>query len=201
VDKGWSERQLRKSDFFASVSAIEEMGFTSIGFRLVKRFEFETGKELTAEEAAKLPLYQILHLYIDPIVDYIHPRIKHVLGFIPIDEPLLTLVFEKSFSRIVNLFGRDTIVPEPHVMLAMKLNSVTSRDKEYKRIKDMADIYALIWYSDVKISTLKNRLFSMYPRKKATKVSREFSQDEIQRVSSVIGVEAEEIQRAFGELR
>ncbi len=90
IDKEWTEEQLRKSEFATAIRTIENMGFRSISFRLVKHFDLDTRKELTPEESTSLPLYRIFQLYIDPIVDYIHPKIKDMLGFVPIDEPLLS---------------------------------------------------------------------------------------------------------------
>lgn len=86
IDKDWTEKQLRESGFASAISAIEKIGFRSVSFRLAKDFDIDTGRELTPEEASKRPLYQIFQLFIDPIVDYIHPKIKDTLGFVPIDE-------------------------------------------------------------------------------------------------------------------
>jgi hypothetical protein len=83
IDKDWTEKQLRESGFASAIAAIEKIGFRSVSFRLVKDFDIDTGKELTPKEATKRPLYQIFQLFIDPIVDYIHPKIKDILGFVP----------------------------------------------------------------------------------------------------------------------
>jgi len=169
IDKKWKETQLAKSQFVTAIRIIENMSFRCISFRLVKGFDLDTGGELTPEESVRLPMYQIFQLYVDPIVDYIHPKIKNLLGFVPIDEPLLSLVFQnKMYSKTI-LFGKTVLLPKPHVLLAMKLNSAPNRDKENKRIKDTADIYALLWYSDIALSQLKNQLFSIYPKEKARK--------------------------------
>jgi len=200
IGKGWSEEQLKKSDFSAAISLIEHMGFWSVSFRLAKDFELETGRELTTKEAAKLPLHQIFQLYVDPVVDYIHPKIKQLLGFIPIDEPLLSLVFSDRLSIKARLFDRNVLLPRPHVLLAMKLNSVINRDKEHKRIKDISDIFSLLWFSKVKIAQLKGSLFSIYPKLKARKIVRSFKVEEIGRVSEVIGVSTGEIKRVLSEL-
>jgi hypothetical protein len=201
IHRNWTEEQLKKSKFSAAIKQIEDMGFRSVSFRLVKDFDLETGKELTPTESAKLPQYQIFNLFVDPIVDYIHPKIKNVLGFVPIDEPLLYLVFTKKLSTTLKLFGTNVMLPKAHTLLAMKLNSVINRDQEHKRIKDIADIYAILWFSDMKITELKDHLFSIYPEKKATKTVRSFSKEEISRVSTAIGVNAREISRVFAELR
>ena len=201
IDKNWSEEQLRKSEFCTALKQLENMGFQPISFRLAKDFNLETGKELTPAESAKLPLHEILRLYADPIVDYIHPRIKPLLGFVPIDEPLLSLVFTKKLSITTKLFETNVVMPQTHVLLAMKLNSVINRDKEDKRIKDIADIYALLWHSDTKITQLKNQLYSIYPPEKARETTQAFTETEIQNVSKNIGVDTQEITRVLTELR
>lgn len=201
IDKNWSEEQLRKSKFCTALKQIENTGFQPISFRLAKDFNLETRRELTPTESAKLPLHEIFSLYIDPVVDYIHPKIKPLLGFVPIDEPLLSLVFTKKLSITTKLFGTNILMPQTHVLLAMKLNSVINRDKEDKRIKDIADIYALLWHSDTKITQLTNQLHSIYEPEKARKTTQTFTKTEIQKVSKNIGIDAEEISRVLTELR
>ena len=93
------------------------------------------------------------------------------------------------------------MLPKTHVLLAMKLNSVITRDQQHKRIKDIADVYALLWHSDMKIAELKDHLFSIYPREKARKTTRDFTEEEIEKVSAGIGVNAHEIARVLAELR
>jgi hypothetical protein len=201
IDKDWTEKQLRESGFVSAIAAIEKIGFRSVSFRLVKDFDMDTGKELTPEEAAKRPLYQIFQLFIDPIVDYIHPNIKNILGFVPIDEPLLSLLFQHKMHTTTNLFGRKVILPKPELLLAMKLNSALRRDKENKRIKDVADIYALMWYSDTDLPELKNQLFSINPREETRKTIRTFTEEDIDRVSKTIGITTKEISRVLAELK
>jgi len=201
IEQNWTEQQLKKSEFCAAIRQIENMGFRSVSFRLIKDFHLETGRELTPAESAKLSQYQIFNLFIDPVVDYIHPKIKPVLGFVPIDEPLLSLVFTKRLSTTAKLFETNVLMPKTHVLLSMKLNSAVYRDQEHKRIKDIADIYALLWYSDVKITQLKDDLFSIYPEENARKTTRAFTKEEIERVSAAIGVDTHEIMRVLAEIR
>jgi len=201
IDRGWSEEQLRKSDFSVAISLIEEMGVRSVSFRFLKDFDLETGRELTPEESARLPLYRIFQLYVDPVVDFIHPKIKEIFGFVPIDEPLLSLIFADRSCAVASPFGRRVLLPKPHVLLAMKLSSVVNRNKEHKKIKDIADIYALLWFSDVKRAQLKMDLFSIYPKEKIRKIVRDFTEEEINKVSAAIGISSDEIARVLSELR
>lgn len=65
IDKGWSKEQLKRSEFSATIGLIEDVGFRPVSFRFVKDFDSETGRELTAKESARLPLFQIFQLYVD----------------------------------------------------------------------------------------------------------------------------------------
>ena len=200
IDKQWTDDQIRKSDFASTLAIIENMGFKSVSSRYFKEFDMDTGKELTTEESSKLPSYQIFYLYIDPIVDFIHPKIKTLFGFVPIDEPLLSFVFQEKMYTIVTLFKRKVFMPKPHVLLAMKLNSAPNRDKEHKKIKDIADIYALLWHSDITIAKLKNQLFSICPKEKMIKTVQILLKEDINKVSTTIGIDTKEISKVLTEL-
>ena len=126
IDKCWSEEQLKGSEFYTAISLLENTGFSSVSFRLVKNFDLETGRELKPEKAAKLPMYQIFQLYVDPIVDYIHPKIKDVLGFIPIDEPLLSLVFaartDDRYAFPIHIVSQSSKVDWQNIFLGRPFN-------------------------------------------------------------------------------
>jgi len=200
INTNWNTEQLKNSEFANAIKTAESMGFNSVSFRLVKDFDIDTGKELTPEESAKLPLYQIFQLYIDPIVDCIYPEIKNLLGFVPIDEPLLSLVFKEKMYRTQLLFGKSVLIPEPHVMLAMKINSAPRRDKEHKLIKDIADIYALLWYSDIKLSQLKEQLFVVTSKGKVRKTVQAFSNEDISKAAAALGIESQEMSHVLREI-
>ena len=98
------------------------------------------------------------------------------------------------------LFGKSVLIPEPHVMLAMKINSAPRRDKENKLIKDIADIYALLWYSDIKLSQLKEHLFAITPRENVRKTVQNFSNEDTSKVAAILGVDSQEISRVLKEI-
>lgn len=200
IDENWTEKQLRESDFVSAIEAMEGISFRSVSFRLMKDFDIDTGKELTPEESARLPLYRVFQLFIDPIVDHIHPKTKDLLGFVPIDEPLLSLLFQQKMYTTATILGRKVMLPKSEALLAMKLNSAPRRDKEHKRIKDIADIYALLWYSHTDLPRLKNQLFSIKPREEARKTVRTFTEEDLDKASKTIGVTTKEISRVLAEL-
>lgn len=133
-EKDWSEKDMQDSTFAKSLQIIEEeLGFVPVGFRYLKEFHIETEKELSEDEMKTTPSHFVFPLYIDPIVDIIHPKFYEVFKFNPVDEPLIEMVFTEKANRMTEKsFGKNLWLPEPHVLLATKLNSVIGRDKEHK---------------------------------------------------------------------
>ena len=122
------------------------------------------------------------------------------MGFVPIDEPLLSLVFQKGMHTIVPFFGKAMMLPKPHVLLAMKLNSAPRRDKEHKLVKDIADIYALLWHSNISMPELKNQLFSICSKEKTRQTIRNFTKQDFASVSPLLGITPEELRRVLTQL-
>ncbi|MFQ5710601.1 MAG: nucleotidyl transferase AbiEii/AbiGii toxin family protein [Candidatus Geothermarchaeales archaeon] len=199
IDKNWGDEQLIESPFAHSLSTLKELRFKPISFRLVKHFHKETREEL-GEEAKRISPHLIFSLYVDPVVDFIHPSIKETFGFTPVDEPLLSLVFEENLFKSDNIFGTRTMLPLPEMLLATKLSAVLMRDEEHKRIKDICDIYSLLWYSDEELKSLKKKLHTIYSEKKTKEVASSFNKRDLLRVSRVLGIETELIETVLSEL-
>lgn len=201
IDLSWTDVDLKESLFAKAVNRIVDVGFEAVSFRFVKYFHTETRKELSTEEARRTTQAFIFNMYIDPLVDRVHPNSKNVFGFVPIDEPLLSEVFDGKKSVLVDEFGSTIMIPEPAVLLAMKLNSVSNRDKEHKRIKDIADIYGLVWYSDEEISAIRMQLYSMVNKDRVSSIISSFRDDEYDSVARNLGVRQNEVSAAIAELR
>ena len=138
MDSSWTDSELRSSVFVQTIKRIGDVSFfEQITFRFVKHFDTETREELSEGQATKVNQSFIFDMYVDPIVDKVHPRAEEVLGFVPIDEPLLSEVFDGKKYVTVEEFGAKLILPKPQVLLAAKLNSVSNRDKEHKWLKDI----------------------------------------------------------------
>ena len=74
-----------------------------------------------------------------------------------------------------------------------------ARNKEHKRTKDIADIYALLWHSDIKFSQLREQLFSIIAVEQVKKTIQNFSKDDIARVAAILGINTQEISRVLRE--
>ena len=94
--------------------------------------------------------------------------------------------------------NKKILIPKPELLLAMKINSLPSRDKENKKIKDICDLFALAWYSDI---NLKEINFLKYIQEKnLKKCLKSIADDDLGKASSQIGHDKDELKRVFDAL-
>lgn len=152
VDPNWGRDELAAAPVGRSVERVQEAGYVPLSFRFVRYFNRETGETLTAEEAESLPTHQVFDLYLDVIADTDDLDTFHdVFGFRPPAEPLLRHVFTDDAAQPLTQF-RSWVVPanlrvvDPDLLAAMKVRSIPDRDRGQKRVKDVADLHALLWH-------------------------------------------------------
>lgn len=188
VDKKWSIDELKKSSIANALTVLEkEMGFKPLSYRLFKQFHMDEKEEISDEKAKTVPTHLLFPLYVDLMVDNLHPKFKEVIGLYALDEPLMRFLFEGS-RKVINLFNRKIWIPNPALLLATKINSVSNRDKEHKKIKDVCDIYALMSYSGVNIKKLRKDILTYLPQDKITGNLKKISEEDIKKVSIILGV-------------
>ncbi|MFH1210110.1 MAG: hypothetical protein V1663_04960 [archaeon] len=178
---------MEESNLFKDIKYLEKEGFRLIGFRLMQEFHTETKKKLSQEESKMISSAFIHHIYIDLVVNKIPKDFKKTFGFTPIDEPLLDLIFLGKNIKIDKL-----IIPNPEVMLAMKLNSVLGRNKEHKRVKDICDIFSLI-YCSVNL----NEFYKIYNKTKARNILKDL---DVVSASELLDIDKNIIKRVFNEV-
>lgn len=200
VDETWPDGQLRVSAFAESIGILRGMGYYGVGSRFVQHRDIGTGGPLTEDESRTRPKYEMFDLFVDLIVDKIHPGTKALFGLDPIDEPLLAHVFSDNRFTMSGYFGPETMMPDPDVLASMKINSVLGRSKEDKRIKDIADIYSLVWYSDTEFSDMKQSVHAMVGSAKIFSTVSRFTISDYGLASQVLGIDRDEISRVIAEM-
>ena len=80
----------------------------------------------------------------------------------------------------------------------MKINSLPNRDKDHKRIKDICDIFALLWYTDIKPE--KVNLGNYVSKKAIIKAVQTINSQDYEKVAAQVGHSAEEIKRVISLL-
>jgi hypothetical protein len=191
IDLGFKmeEANLDKTAFARSYKIlIDDLGFTPQSFRLFKQIHAETGEVLTDNSAKDIPMYQIIQIYVDLIVNKIPKGFQDKFGFTPIDESLLDYVFKNENYRMeIREFERNIFVPNPLILLATKLRSYPNRDKDHKRIKDACDITALLMFNSEEVD--RDALMELIGPDTIEQFKKKHNKEEIGKVSEIIDID------------
>ena len=152
VDSDWTAPELREGPVGAALEKIEELGYTRSRFGFVQYFNRETGEKITEEKSKQLPLYEVFEMFVDIIPDT--PDLEtfnETFGFRPPAEPLLQQVFAADqatplATAVSWQVPDEVLIADPAILAVMKIRSLPQRDKDQKRVKDLADLHALLWY-------------------------------------------------------
>jgi len=191
IDLGFKmeEADLDKTAFARSYKIlIDDLGFTPQSFRLSKQIHAETGEVLDENKAKNIPMYQIIQIYVDLIVNKIPKGFQEKFGFTPIDEPLLDYVYmDDNYRKEIREFERNIFVPNPLILIATKLKSYPNRDKDYKRIKDACDIVALLLFHSEEID--RDALMELIGPEAIEQFKEKQNKEEIRTVSEIIDID------------
>jgi len=203
IDSSLNEKELSKSTMKKALDTLEINGFKPQGFRYYKEIEYGTDKELSKEEAEKTPAHNIFTMFVDPIVDYVHPLFKKIFNFDPVDETFLTHVFnDKSKRKELTEFNKLLWLPTADVLLATKIKSAINRQKDEKYVKDICDIYALSWYSDIKYHKINNDVHRILGDSYFRKLQKRMNKDKtvFDKASIATNIDSEIIRNTLEEL-
>ncbi len=102
IDPNGSESELRDSAFSKAIAVVQEIGYFPHGFcRYCKILKRDTKQTISEDDAKNIPIYELFSLYVDMMVDNIHPMQKEIFGFNVLDEPVLGRVFEEQTAVMV----------------------------------------------------------------------------------------------------
>lgn len=153
VDSDWDTRELLDMPIGESISAIEALGYTKSRFGFVQNFLRDSQERISEDEAGEYGMHEVFQVYVDVIPDTTElDEFREVFGFKPPAEPLLAPAFEDGEGEPLSEFvswspSSDKMIVPSELLAAMKIRSLPGRDKSHKRVKDVADLHALLWYT------------------------------------------------------
>lgn len=200
-DKNSSIKQMKNSSLAKSVSLLKKrLKFKPVSFRLLKEIHTETEEEI--KEGEIIPAHFIFPMYIDLMVDNIPEKFKDVFHFQPADEPLLKFAFENpKYRKELKQFKKKLWLPEAEVLLATKINALKLRDKEHKKIKDICDMFALIWYSKEDPKNITGKVNNFISKKKISNVLSEITKEDYEKASEQLSHNTNEVRRIIELLK
>ncbi|WP_254544651.1 nucleotidyl transferase AbiEii/AbiGii toxin family protein [Halomarina pelagica] len=153
IKPDWTTEELPMTPVATTLQQIEdELGYTRGRFGFYQQFHRETGERLSDEAAKDHPPHNIFRVDIDIIPDTTALDAFHdVFGFRPPAEPLLEPAFTARRAEALNDYvswdaPTAVLIAAPELLAAMKVRAFPQRDKSHKRLKDLTDLHALLWY-------------------------------------------------------
>ncbi len=197
LDKNATMEQMKNSALAESLDILQhKLNFKSVSFRLLKEVHTETEEEI--EDGKIIPAHFIFPMYVDVLVDNIPAKFKDVFRFQPADESLLRFAFEDGkYREELKEKGKKLWLPKPELLLATKLNALKTRDKEHKKIKDVCDIFALLWYSKEKPQELRKKVTQFLSSQKIPKIISTINKADYQKASIQLNHMPQEIKRVI----
>lgn len=153
IQPEWTSEQLQTNPVGESLQQVEDLGYTRSRFGFVQSFLRSNQERITEEEAGDHALHEVFQVYIDIIPDTTElDNFEEAFGFTPPAEPLLKPVFNDDLGEPLNEYvswkaPEEAWIVPPHLLAAMKIRSLPDREKSHKRVKDAADLHALLWYT------------------------------------------------------
>jgi len=153
VEPSWQVEEYDDNGVGKTLAGIEELGYEKSRFGFVQNFHRETGERISESEAKEYGMHEVFQVYIDVIPDTTElDSFRERYGFTPPAETLLKPVFEQGVGVPLSEYvswdaPADVFIVAPELLAAMKIRSLPDRDKSHKRVKDAADLHALLWYA------------------------------------------------------
>ena len=149
IPKDVTEFDLRTGNFKPAIEILKRMGYKKEGAsRFCRTIDKRTGETVVGNTIDSMQGENLFHLFVDPIVDYSHPLLSDFEDITPIEEPILTKAVLENKFKTIKIGKGDVKVPEPDILLEMKISSLPKRTRLDKKLKDICDIYSLIWHSE-----------------------------------------------------
>lgn len=190
IDLGFSlpsmmtKKQLEDTTLFKTLEALESLGFESEGFRYKKQIQINAKKEDTDTIAD-----DVFVLYVDVLVNSYPPSLYDLHPNFFIQVPLIEKAYQKKKNQVqLSMISERLFMPSRPILTAMKIQSFPNRGiSHHKKIKDLCDIYSLLWFSDSSIHENMNNVCSVIHSSSLKKVKEEIDTGLISECEQYLG--------------
>lgn len=206
IDPEWSTTDLHVAPVSTTLERIEaDLGYSRGRFGFYQQFHRETGDRLATEDAQSQPAHNLFRVDIDIIPDTTKLDVFHeVFGFRPPAEPLLEPVFVDNEGEPLDEYVSWTapeaaLIAPPAALAAMKLRAFPERDKSHKRLNDLADLHALLWYVG-EYGTMRSAVRDRVPDDDVETFRAAVSEGLYEQTARLIGVDSPLVQQSIEQL-
>lgn len=147
-----TKSELESTNLFKILKILEINGFKPEGFRYRKDITYaEVG--IKKDDTGKNKTFP---LYVDILVNSYPPSLNDIYPNCFFEVPLLEQVYSNVKYQVkLSSLSDNLFIPTREIIAAMKIQSLSSRgDSSHKKIKDLCDIYGLLWYSKKSVNEI-----------------------------------------------
>ncbi len=135
---------LESTKLFKMLNILEQNGYNPSMFGYKKDIPFEVIGLLKDEGKEKM-----FTLYVDILVNSYPPSYQDIHRYSFFEVPLIENVYNnEKFQVKIPKISKYLFIPTREMISAMKILALPSRGEHHKMVKDLCDLYALIWFAD-----------------------------------------------------
>jgi hypothetical protein len=133
------KRELESTNLFKMLNILEKNEFEPSMFGYKKEVPFENTDLLKDEE-------KLFTLYVDIIVNSYPQSYQDIHKNSFFEVPLIETIYnDKKYQVKIPTISKYLFIPTREMMIAMKIVSLPLRETHHKKVKDLCDLYTLIW--------------------------------------------------------
>jgi len=136
--------ELESTNLFKMLDILEKNEYEPSMFGYKKDIPFEN-IDLSKDEGEE----KMFTLYVDIIVNSYPQSYQDIHKNSFFEVPLIENTYnDKKYQVKIPKISKYLFIPAREMMIAMKIISLPSRGKHHKMVKDLCDLYTLIWSAD-----------------------------------------------------
>lgn len=161
IDIGFSlkpmmtKSELESTNLFKTLKILESDGYRPEGFRYRKDVAYaELGIEDDMEKN------ETFALYVDILVNSYPPSLNDLYPNCFFEVPLIEQVYNNTKYQVkMSSISDNLFIPTREIIIAMKIHSLSTRGNiRHKMVKDLCDLYGLLWYSPKSLKEITKEL-------------------------------------------
>ena len=139
-----TKSELESTNLFKALEILESNGYKPDGFRYRKDVAYV---ELGSED--HVGGNETFALYVDILVNSYPPSLNDLYPNCFFEVPLIEQVYNNTKYQVkMSSISGNLFIPTREIIIAMKIRSLPTRGNiRHKMVKDLCDLYGLLWFS------------------------------------------------------
>jgi len=149
--------ELESTNLFKMLDILEKNDYSPSMLGYKKDIPFENN-DLSKDENKE----KVFTLYVDILVNSYPQSYQDIHPNSFFEVPLIENIYnDEKYQVKLSKLSKYIFIPNREMMVAMKIISLPSRRKHHKMIKDLCDLYTLIWSADKSPDKIINEIFEL----------------------------------------